>query len=70
LRRSKQVPDWIGSLGKASLKRAIQSGRQHGLRDGDDGDDDDDGRSEDFDHPPRKSVLFKEYAFSVQVPIL
>ena len=70
------MPDWLGSLGKASLKRVIKSGKTHGFS-GDEDDidnnvadvDDDDNRSEDFDPPPRKSVLFKEYTFSVQESI-
>ena len=64
MRRSKQVPDWIGSLGKASLKRALHSAKEQVSLS-----DDVDNGQDDFDHPPRKSVLFKEYTFSVQESI-
>ena len=60
IRRNKQVPDWLGSLGKASLKRVLKSEEQRMTTDE---------QSDDFDPPLRKSVLFKEYAFSVQESI-
>jgi hypothetical protein len=63
-KQQQHVPDWLGSLGKASLKRVLRSAKDLEARDSDS-----DGRSEDFDPPPRKSVLFKEYAFSVQESI-
>jgi hypothetical protein len=62
IRRNKQVPDWLGSLGKASLKRVLKS-EEHRMT------TDHHQQSDDFDPPLRKSVLFKEYAFSVQESI-
>ena len=59
MRRDKtEAPEWLGSLGKASLKRVLKSAVEERMS-----------QSEDFDPPPRKSVLFKEYAFSVQESI-
>ena len=62
MRRTKteEAPDWLGSLGKASLKRVLKSAVEERMSQA---------QSEDFDPPPRKSVLFKEYAFSVQESI-
>ena len=64
MRRNKNVPEWLGSLGKASLKRVLKTAaaeeeRRMSVSQ----------QSDDFDPPPRKSVLFKEYAFSVQESI-
>lgn len=61
LRASKSTADiandWLGSLGRSTLKRVIKS-----VEEGKFG-------SDEFNLPPRKSVLFKEYAFSVQESI-